>query len=269
MKRTLLLLALTLVSTLTLYAEETVPATDTQKLAKQLQNPVAALISVPFQNNFSFDLGPNENGHQYLLRMQPVIPVSISEDWNLIVRPILPFVSQNNVLGPNSQTGFSDLNLELFFSPKETGEDGIIWGVGPVLLMPTATNIYLGTEKWGMGPAAVALKQFGPWTAGMLANHVWSYAGHSDRNKISLTYMQPFFAHASKKGFTVSCSSETSYDWIGHKWTVPLIGGVSQILPVFGHLISVGASGIYYARSPEFGPSWGIRATLTLLFPKH
>lgn len=242
-------------------------ATDTQEVAKQLQNPVASLISVPFQNNFEYGLGPGDKGSRYTLRFQPVIPTSISDDWNMIFRPILPFISQHNAIGHTSQTGLSDLQLELFFSPKEPAASGIIWGIGPVLLLPTATNKLLGYQKWGIGPSGVVLTQIGPWTMGMLANHLISYAGNSDRKNISVTYMQPFIAHSGKKGFSVSLSSETSYDWKGGNWTVPFIGGVSQILPIYGQLISAGISGICYAKSPVDGPKWGVRAVITLLFP--
>ena len=242
--------------------------TDTQEVAKQLQNPVASLISVPFQNNFEYGLGPDNKGSRYTLRFQPVIPTSISDDWNLIFRPIIPIISQHNAIGHTSQTGLSDIQLELFFSPKAPSSCGIIWGIGPVLLLPTATDNLLGYQKWAIGPSAVALTQRGPWTIGMLANHLLSYAGNSDRRNISATYMQPFIAHSGKKGFSFSFSSETNYDWKGAVWSVPFIGGVSQIIPVHGQLISVGVSGIYYAKSPLGGPSWGIRAVITLLFPE-
>jgi hypothetical protein len=240
---------------------------DVEKIAKQLQNPVAALISVPFQNNFEYGLGPNEKGSRYTLRMQPVIPSSASENWNLIIRPILPFISQNKVVNDESQVGLGDLELEMFLSPKAVGSSGIIWGAGAVFLIPTGIDKYLSTKKWGIGPSAVILKQSGPWTFGMLANQVWSYAGDSDRSKVNLTYFQPFMAHVWGKGFALNCSSETSYDWEGEQWTVPLIAGVSQILPIAGQLVSLGVSGIYYAKSPQYGPQWGIRAVITLLFP--
>ena len=259
-------LALMLASAKKTHADEGSNTSDTQEVAKKLQNPVSSLISVPFQNNFQYGLGPDKKGSQYILRFQPVIPVSINTDWNMIFRPILPFITQHSVVGHTSQTGLSDLELELFFSPKDTGPGNIIWGVGPILLFPTATDNLLGYQKWGVGPSAVVLTQRGPWTIGMLADHLFSYTGNSERKNISVTYLQPFMAHSSKKGLSVNLSSETSYDWKGGQWSVPLIGGVSQIIPVFGHLISGGVSALYYAKTPLYGPEWGIRATLTLLF---
>ena len=242
--------------------------TTNEALAKKLQNPIASLISVPFQNNFQYKMGPEEKGFQYTLRFQPVMPASLNDDWNLIFRPIIPFIYQRDVVGTTRQEGLGDMELEPFFSPKELGPGGILWGVGPILLFPTAASDQLGSQKYGIGPNGVVLKQIGPWTMGILANHTWSYAGNDKRRDISATYLQPFFAHTSKKGFTVSFSSESTYDWEGRQWTVPLICGVSQVLPVFGRYMSVGVSGIYYPETPAGGAKWGVRATVTLLFPK-
>jgi len=243
-------------------------AATSEKLAKKLQNPVASLISVPLQNNFEYKLGPEKKGFRYTLRFQPVVPFSLNEDWNFIFRPIVPYISQRNVIGGSSQEGFGDIELEPFFSPKEPGPGGLIWGVGPVLLFPTAASKSLGLEKYGAGPNGVVLKQSGPWTAGILANHTWSYAGNDAREDISATYLQPFFSHTSKKGFTISFSSESTYNWESRSWTVPLIGGVSQVIPFFGRFLSAGISGIYYPQTPSGGPKWGIRAVVTLLLPE-
>ena len=239
-----------------------------EKLAKKLQNPVASLISIPLQNNFEYGLGPEKKGFRYTLKLQPVVPFSLNEDWNFILRPIMPYISQRNVIGGSSQEGFGDLELEPFFSPKEPGPGGLIWGIGPVFLFPTAASKSLGLEKYGAGPNGVVLKQCGPWTAGILANHTWSYAGSNSREDINATYLQPFFSHTSKNGFTISFSSESTYNWESREWTVPLIGGVSQVVPFFGRFLSAGISGIYYAQSPSRGPKWGIRAVVTLLLPE-
>ncbi len=143
------------------------------ELAKKLANPVAALISVPIQNNFDWGAGPNGDGFQYKVNIQPVIPITLSEDWNIISRTILPVVYQENVIGTSSQAGLSDTLQSLFFSPKAPARGGWIWGAGPVFLLPTATDDLLGAEKWAAGPTAVVLKQEKGWTYGMLANHLW------------------------------------------------------------------------------------------------
>ena len=248
-----------------LYAEED---TKTEKLAKQLQNPVASLISVPFQNNFYTGLGTAQNGSRYLLRFQPVVPFSLNKDWNLIARPIVPYIRQQNVIGISTQSGFSDTQIELFVSPKEFKKGEMMWGAGTVMLLPTARDAALGTEKWGIGPNVCVLKQDGALTFGLLANQLWSFAGNKSRTDINQTYLQPFVAHSNKTGFTYSAQSEISYDWITKAWTVPLEAGVSQILPLFGHYTSFGLTGVYNLESPVNISKWSTRFIITFIFPE-
>jgi hypothetical protein len=240
----------------------------TQSLAKQLQNPVASLISVPFQNNFYTGLGTSQNGSRYLLRFQPVIPFSLNKDWNLIARPIVTYIKQQNVIGTSSQSGFSDTQIELFASPKEFKKGEMMWGAVTVILLPTAADAALGTEKWGIGPNVCVLKQDGAITFGLLANQLWSFAGNKSRSDINQTYLQPFAAHSNKTGFTFSVQSETSYDWITKAWTVPLEAGISQIVPLFGCYTSFGLTGIYNLESPVNTSKWSTRLVITLIFPE-
>jgi hypothetical protein len=154
---------------------------ESQELAKQLSNPVASLISVPFQFNYDEGFGPND-GERVTLNIQPVIPISLNDDWTLISRTILPVIWQNDIARDSGeQSGLGDITQSLFFSPKNPGPSGIIWGVGPAFLVPTGTDDLLGTGKWGAGPTAVVLKQIDGWTVGALANHIWSFAGDGDR----------------------------------------------------------------------------------------
>src|SRR6185295_17149461 len=183
-----------------------------EELAKQLQNPVSSLISVPFQNNFDFNLGPNDDGFKYTLNFQPVIPFSLTRDWNVIVRTIVPFIHQEDVFPGTTQDGLSDITQSFFFSPKQ-GVGGMTIGVGPVFLYPSATDDLLGSEKWGAGPTIVILKQVGGWTYGILANHIWSFAGDSNRDYVSSTFLQPFISYATKTKTTFSINSESTYDW--------------------------------------------------------
>ena len=249
-------------------ADEQSKTDQSAELAMKLQNPVASLISVPVQNNFDFGAGPDGDGFQYKVNIQPVIPISLSEDWNLISRTILPVVYQENVVNTDSQSGLSDVLQSVFFSPNAPGPGGIIWGAGPALLFPTATDDLLGTEKFGAGPSAVLLKQSKGWTYGGLVNHLWSYAGNDSRSSVNATFLQPFVSYTTKKHTTVSLNTETSYDWNGDQWTVPLNLAVSQLVHLGKQPVSFQIGGRYYAEAPDNGPDWGLRFTVTFLFPE-
>lgn len=237
------------------------------ELAKQLSNPVAALISVPLQLNY--DTGYDAGGEKWTLNVQPVAPFSISEDWNLISRTILPVVDQHDVVNSGSQSGLGDITQSLFFSPKKPGAGGWIWGVGPAFLLPTATDDLLGTEKWGLGPTAVFLKQTeAGWTYGALVNHIWSVAGDDDRADVSNTFLQPFLSKGIGQGRTVTVNLESSYDWEHEQWTVPVNFMYSKVVKMGGQMASVAGGARYYVDAPEGGPEWGLRFVFTLLYPK-
>jgi hypothetical protein len=238
------------------------------ELAKKLSNPVAALISVPLQSNFDFGAGPNGDGFQYKLNVQPVIPISLNENWNLISRTIIPYVYQDNIFGRSSQSGLSDIVQSFFFSPKAPTSGGWIWAIGPVLLIPTATDDLLGAKKWGAGPTALALKQENGWTYGVLANHIWSYAGDNSRAEVNATFIQPFVSFTTKKQTTYGLNTESTYDWSNSQWTVPLNVSVSQLVKISGKPVQFSFGGRYYAEKPDNGPEWGLRVAVTFLFPK-
>lgn len=238
------------------------------ELAKKLSNPIANLISVPLQNNFDWGGGPNDDGFKYNLTVQPVIPISLNEDWNVISRTILPYVYQENVIGTSSQSGLADTTESLFFSPVKPAKGGWIWGAGPVLQIPTATDDLLGEEKWGAGPTGVILKQQGPWTYGMLANHIWSFAGEDDRADVSRTFLQPFVSYTTKTHTTFGANTESSYDWEDSQWLVPINVSVQQLLKIGKLPVAFQVGGRYYAEGPSGAPEWGLRFQVTLLFPK-
>jgi hypothetical protein len=242
------------------------PADQEAELAKQLQNPVASLISVPFQNNFDFNMGPNDDGFKYTLNFQPVIPVSLGKDWNLIIRTIVPIISQDDVIPGTSQCGLGDIVQSLFFSPKKPA-GGMIIGFGPVFLWPSGTDPFLGSEKWGAGPTGLVLKQTGGWTYGLLFNHIWSYAGEADRNYVSATFLQPFISYTTKTKTTFGLNTESSYDWHNSQWTVPINFSISQLVKIGKMPVSLALGAKVYAESPSGGPDWGLRFVITPLFP--
>jgi hypothetical protein len=206
--------------------ESSAEAAEADTLAKQLSNPIASLISVPFQANEDFGYGPSHNGYKFTLNIQPVIPISISKDWNLILRTIFPIVSQhdlfyvenlpkNSPLQPQnrSQDGLSDTTQSFFFSPKKPGPFGLVWGIGPALLYPTGTHPLLGTGTFSIGPTVVVLKQMGGLTAGVLMNQLWSVAIQEDRQSFSQMFLQPFLAYTTKTHTTFTLSTESTANW--------------------------------------------------------
>lgn len=239
------------------------------ELAKKLSNPIASLISVPLQWNLDWGAGPDGDGFKSTLNIQPVIPIAITPKWNMIVRTIVPVVYQTDTPVANaSQFGLGDVVQSVFFSPAKVGPSGIVWGVGPVMLYPTATDKLLGGEKWGLGPTVVVLKQFGRSTVGMLGNHIWSVAGDSERGDISTTFVQPFYSYTTPKATTLGINTETSYDWKNEAWVVPINVSISQLTRVGKQPLQLGFGARYYLEKPRGGPDWGIRTVVTFLFPK-
>jgi len=240
------------------------------ELAKKLSNPVASLISVPLQYNYDEYGGTNDGASASKLIIQPVIPFSLNNDWNVITRTIIPLVEQKGFpVAALNESGLSDTTASFFFSPKLPTADGWIWGAGPVVLLPTATQDTLGTEKWGLGPTGVALKQTGPWTVGLLAGHVWSVAGNDSRADISSTTLQPFVSYTTKSHTTIGAYTESAYDWKGEQWQVPLIFQAGQLFKVGPQIMQLAVAAKYWAEAPDNGPNgWGLRLQLTLLFPK-
>lgn len=240
------------------------------ELAKKLSNPVASLISVPLQYNYDEYGGANDGASRNTLVVQPVIPFSLNEDWNLITRTIAPLIDQQDFpVAALNESGLGDITESLFFSPQSPTAGGLIWGAGPVFLLPTATQDVLGTEKWGIGPTGVVLKQSGPWSVGILANHLWSVAGDDDRNDVNATYLQPFLSYTTKTHTTIGFNAESTYDWENDQWSVPVNLLVGQLFKIGPQILQLMAGARYWAESPDDGPEgWGLRIQLTLLFPK-
>lgn len=240
------------------------------ELAKKLANPIASLISVPLQYNYDEYGGANDGASVSRLNIQPVIPFSLSEDWNLITRTIVPLIDQSDFpVAAMNESGLGDITASQFFSPKAPTAGGWIWGAGPVELLPTASEDVLGTEQWGFGPTAVVLKQSGPWTIGFLGNHIWSVAGDDDRADINATFLQPFVSYITKTKTTIGVNTESTYDWDADQWSVPMIAQVAQLFKIGPQIMQLSLAGKYWAEAPDNGPEdWGFRAQLTFLFPR-
>ncbi len=241
-----------------------------EDLAKKLANPVASLISVPLQFNWDGNIGLDDGGERFQLNVQPVAPFSLNEKWNVISRTIVPVVSQSDIFpGAGSQTGLGDTVQSLFFSPKAATAGGWIWGVGPVFLLPTGTDRLLSTDQWAAGPTGVALKQDGPWTYGALANHLWSVAGDDQRPDVNATFIQPFVSYTTPTAWTFTAQTESTYDWAGAEWSVPVGLVASKVVKLGNQLASVGGGVRYWAESTDNGPEgFGFRFVFTLLFPR-
>jgi hypothetical protein len=240
-------------------------ADDAEELAKKLSNPVASLISVPLQNNFDF--GGDNNAFRYQLNFQPVVPISLDTDWNLIVRTIVPYIDQNGIIPGTSQSGLGDITQSFFFAPTET-IGGWIIGAGPVFLYPSATNDLLGTGKFGIGPTVVALRQRGPWTYGVLYNQLWSVAGSGSRDSVNSSFIQPFLSYTTQKATSFTVNTQSTYDWQHDQWTVPVNVMIGQVLKIGSQPISLTLGGRYTPEGPTNAPEWGFRFVMTFLFPK-
>ncbi len=243
-----------------------------EELAKKLANPIAALISVPFEFNYNQGYG-TEDGEQVLLNIQPVIPITLNEDWNLISRTILPVIWQDDIVGRSGdQFGLGDTLQSLFFSPSvplDTGFGNLTWGVSPVIAIPTGTNDLLGSGKLGLGPTGVALIQSGSWTYGALINHLWSVAGESDRNEVSASFIQPFLAYTTPTAWTFLVQTESSYDWKTNEWSVPINMSISKVTTIGSRKVQFQVAGRYWADSPRGGPDdFGATIKITFLFPR-
>jgi hypothetical protein len=244
---------------------------DSEVLAEELANPLSTLISVPFFGNYNGDVGPERDGSQWFVNIQPVVPIKLNPDWYVISRTIFPvMISQNDLFpGSGSQSGLRDTTEGLYFSPSRTF-NGFTLGAGPIFLLPTATDELLGAGKWGGGPTGVLAWQGSGWTVGILANHIWSFAGDAERTDFNQTYLQPFIAYTTPKAWTFTLQGEDTYDWETGEWLAPINFLVAKIVKIEGQPVSIVGGVRYWMDSPDTGPhGFGGRLGMTFLFPKQ
>jgi hypothetical protein len=244
---------------------------DATELAKKTQNPVADLISVPLQSNFNFNTGIKDET-VYVLNVQPVIPIKLNHEWNLITRTIVPVINQPSLFpGPNSISGsawgLGDINPSLFLSPAKSG--AIIWGVGPTFTLPTATDWRLGSGKFSLGPTAVALTIQGPWVLGALINNQWSVAGWGDKD-VNQMLLQPFVNYNLADGWYLTSSPVMTANWeagSGDRWTVPVGGGVGKLCKLGPLPINTSLQAYYNVERPRYASEWQLRFQVQFLLP--
>ena len=240
------------------------------QLAKELQNPFAELIEVPIVHNFAFGAAAG-NGFQYTLTLQPLIPMKLSRCWDLITRPIFTVVdSPESSIGMGRTVGSGDLITRFYFSPSKA--TSFIWGFGPVLGMPTASDALLGTGKWTLGPGLAVVKQTENWSIAVVVNHVWSFAGDTSRSKVSMTAIEPSVSYTWGHGWTVGLDDASTYDsdaTSGSRWVQPVQLSIGKVTSFGSRPVSLGFGIIRYALAPSGSPSVGLSLTIDLLFPKE
>lgn len=245
------------------------PMPSSQELAMKLANPLASLVSVPFQFNRIHGIGPQDE-MQHVDNLEPIVPFPVSRNWNLITRLIVPYVAQPKGLG--SARGTSDIVASFFLVP-EAGAGRWMWGAGPVVTLPTTSDPMLGSGKWSAGPTFGVLRQRAGMTYVLLMNQVWSFAsaGHADRTAVSQGFIEPVISHAWGSGASVTMLSETSVNWRASrardKWTVPVTVTVGKIKHLGALPINMGVGGGIFLVKPEGGPEWLIRSGFTFILP--
>ena len=241
---------------------------DAGELAKQSQNPVSTLISVPFENNATFNNGP-EDAYVNILNIKPVVPMNLTENWNLINRVIVPVIYQDErIPGEGDVFGLGDITYQGFLSPAKSGK--FIWGLGPQLQMPTGMD-RLTSDQWSLGPAAVGLMMPGHWVFGLLVSNVWDIGGYNNAPAVNFFSGQYFINYNMKGGWYLTTAPTITANWKAdsdNTWTVPFGGGVGRVFKIGKQPVNLKLAGYYSVEKPDNASDWNLQTQITFLFPK-
>ena len=210
-------------------------------LAKAAQNPVANMVSLPLQWNYSTG-GGLDSSTALVLNVQPVLPLPIGEHWLIVSRTVVPFVSLPLPNGRQSG-GIADIQEQAYFTKTKPGK--ITWAVGPIFSFPTATNFLARTGQWGMGPGAVVLAMPRHWVIGVLANNIWRIGGEAHGEVLNTFTVQPFINFNLPRAWAISTAPLITSNWSAdddERWTVPIGVGVSKVTHIVEQPLNSGCS---------------------------
>lgn len=254
---------------LSLIAPQLVANEADQELAKKSQNPIGAIISVPFENNTEFDVGPEE-GTVNVLNIKPAIPLNLNENWNLINRGVIPVIYQEErFAGEGSESGLGNITYQAFLTPAQPGK--LLWGIGPAITLPTATDDRFGPDQYTAGPAIILLAKPGPWLFGALIQNSWDFAGDNDEEDFNSLSFQYFINYNFPSGWYLTSTPTISANWeesSDDRWTIPLGGGVGKLVRFGKQPVDMRIQTFYNVESPDNSADWTIQAQVKFLFPK-
>jgi hypothetical protein len=238
-----------------------------QELAQDVENPLANLVAIPIETIWEGGAGP-EDADRFALQVSPSVPFALGEDWLLVSRSVVPLLVHQQAMakGAGSDTGLGDIETSLFLTPRSPFL-GAAWGLGPILLLPTATDSELGAEAWAAGPTGAVVVERGAWSLGAIARHLWSYEEHGEQD-VNATLIDPWLNHAWESGFSVTLEGEAAYDWEAAEWTVPIGAVLHQLVEIGGQQIDFGLQFLHFVERTPDDPTWSLTFTIDLLFER-